>query len=138
MKWCSVSLRWSFLINQFISKYQDLAFFSFLGIYNAGAEDSDDRDTLNLVVCIFGFLITVGGLGGVFLIIKIVTKKLEIFSEEEKEKEEYTKNNFLRRRLALYKELKKGQFLTTALSRKYINGKKGPFSRIFNPALIIS
>jgi len=105
----SISIRWSFLISQFVSKYQDLTFFSFLGIYNAG---KDNSDTLNLIVCIIGFLVTVFGLAGVFLIIKKATKKLETFSEEEKEKEEYTKNDFLGRRLVLYKDLDKTRFRT--------------------------
>jgi len=107
----SVSFRWSFLINQFVSKYQDLAFFSFLGLYNAG--DQDDFDTLNLVVCIFGFLIVMAGLVALFFIIRNITRELKKLTEEEKEKEEYKKNDFLGRRLVLYKELKKDRLMTT-------------------------
>lgn len=111
LKRSSVSLRWSFLINQFVSKYQDLAFFSFLGVYNAG-DDDNDQDALNLVVCILGFLIVVAGLGGVLFLIKSLTKKLKTLSEEEKEKEEYINDDFLGRRVVLYKDLKKDQFMT--------------------------
>jgi len=41
----------------------------------------------------------------------MATRRLESYSEEEKEKEEYTKNDFLGRRLVLYKDLKKNEFM---------------------------
>jgi len=106
----SVLLRWSFLINQFVSKYQDLAFFSLLGVYNAGGGDGN-FDTLNLVCCIIGLVVSVIGIVGVFVIIRKVGRKLESFSEEEKEKEEYTQDDFLGRRLVLYKNLRKDHLI---------------------------
>jgi len=105
----SVSLRWSFLLNQFVSKYQDLVFFSFLGIYNSGGQD--DLDTLNLVVCTITFIIIVLGLIWLFVIIRNATKEFEKFTEEEKENEEFKKNDFLNRRIVLYKDLKKDHLM---------------------------
>jgi len=106
----SKSLRWSFLMNQFISKYQDITFFVFLGIYNAGRGENTDAG--NTVGSVLGFILVVSVVVGLFFLIKEIQKALKDYDEEQIEKEKFKDNDYLMRRLILFKDFKKDKLIT--------------------------
>jgi len=123
----SVSLRWSFLMNQFISKYQDVTFFVFLGIYNAGRGKNTSPG--NTAACIIGFILVVFILIGLFFLLREISSQFQNYKEEEIENEQFKENDYLNRRTILFNSLSAKRIRITTSVNFFFR----PTPEIFSP-----